>query len=233
MIGRDAKGVGDPMTRVLVVEDDDDLRTAVVTDLGAAGFDVDEAPDITTAAAALAGRAYACVVFDRMLPDGDSIGYVRQRREAGWTVPVLFLTGRAGVADRVAGFEHGADDYLGKPFAVAELCARVSVLCRRPAPRPAVLRVGDLALDTVRHVASRGGTPLALGAREFSVLEFLMSHPGAAVSRADLIEHCWDSSTDPMSNVVDVVVRRIRRKLGAPDLVHAVRGRGYRLGLPG
>ncbi len=221
------------MTRVLVVEDDDDLRAAVVVDLRETGFTVDEAADLTTAAEILAGRGYACVVFDRMLPDGDSIGYVRRRREEGWTVPVLFLTGRAEVADRVAGFEHGADDYLGKPFSVAELCARVSVLCRRPAPRPAVLRIGDLTLDTVRHEASRGGTPVALGAREFSVLEFLMAHPGTAVSRADLIEHCWDVSTDPMSNVVDVVVRRIRRKLGPPDVVHAVRGRGYRLGLPG
>lgn len=221
------------MTRVLVVEDDDDLRTAVVADLRGNGFTVDEAPDAATAAAALGKGGYACVVFDRMLPDGDSIGFVRQRREAGWTVPVLFLTGRADVADRVAGFEHGADDYLGKPFSMAELCARVSVLCRRPAPRPAVLRVGDLTLDTVRHEASRGGTPLALGAREFAVLEFLMAHPGIAVSRTDLIEHCWDGGADPMSNVVDVVVRRIRRKLGPPDLVHAVRGRGYRLGLPG
>ncbi len=221
------------MTRVLVVEDDDDLRAAVGTDLRENGFTVDEAPDVAAAAAALGERAYACVVFDRMLPDGDSIGFVRQRREAGWTVPVLFLTGRADVADRVAGFEHGADDYLGKPFSVAELCARVAVLCRRPAPRPPVLRVGDLTLDTVRHEASRGGAPLALGAREFSVLEFLMARAGTAVSRTDLIEHCWDVSTDPMSNVVDVVVRRIRRKLGPPELVHAVRGRGYRVGLPG
>ncbi|WP_326957780.1 response regulator transcription factor [Amycolatopsis sp. NBC_01286] len=220
------------MSRVLVVEDDEDLRTAVAVELRAAGFDVDEAGDVASADTAFARDAYDCAVFDRKLPDGDSLGYVAERRRTGWTVPVLFLTGHAGVADRVAGFESGADDYLGKPFAVAELTARVHALCRRPATRPPLLRVADLEVDTARHEARRGGTTLALSAREFAVLEFLISRPGRAVARADLVEHCWDTAADPMSNVVDVVIRRIRRKLGEPDLVHAVRGLGYRLGAP-
>ena len=217
------------MTRVLVVEDDDNLRLAVAAELARGGAEVRQAGSVAAADAALAAGAADCVVFDRMLPDGDAADYVRRRRRAGWTTPVLFLTARDTVADVVAGFEHGADDYLVKPFAMTELAARVRNLARRgAAARPAVLRHADLEVNCPRRQARRAGVLLGLTGKEFAVLEHLMSRPGQAVSRTELIEHCWDAGADPMSNVVDVVVRRLRAKLGGPELVHTVRGRGYR-----
>ncbi|WP_290062314.1 response regulator transcription factor [Amycolatopsis solani] len=216
--------------RVLVVEDDEDLRVAVTTELAASGLKVGQAADLAGAHAELAGEDYDCAVFDRMLPDGDSIGYVHQRRLEGCAVPVLFLTARDSLDDRVAGFDHGGDDYLVKPFAVAEMTARVHALCRRSGSgRPSVLRHDDLEVDCARREVRRAGTLLTLSGKEFAVLEFLLARPGRAVGRDELIEHCWDSRTDPMSNVVDVVVRRLRLKLGEPEVIHTVRGRGYRL----
>jgi DNA-binding response OmpR family regulator len=217
--------------RVLVVEDDEDLRYAVTAELTGAGLWVTPAGDLATAAAQLSARDYDCVVFDRMLPDGDAVDYVHAQRQRGWAVPVLFLTARDTLADRVAGFEHGGDDYLVKPFAVAEMTARVFALCRRSGSgRPSVLRHADLEMDCARRQVHRDGVLLTLSDKEFAVLEYLMARPGQAVARGALIEHCWDTSTDPMSNVVDVVVRRLRGKLGGPELVHTVRGVGYRLG---
>ncbi|QUH03925.1 response regulator transcription factor [Saccharopolyspora erythraea] len=217
--------------RVLVVEDNEDLRVAVATELAAHGFRVDEAADLAQADAALADGVHDCVVFDRMLPDGDAADYVHRRSQQGWTVPVLFLTARDTVADRVAGFEHGGDDYLVKPFAVAEMTARVFALCRRSGKRrPTVLRHADLELDSARRQARRASVLLTLSDKEFAVLECLMARPEQVVTRTELIEHCWDTSTDPMSNVVDVVVRRLRAKLREPELIHTVRGVGYRLG---
>jgi len=216
--------------RVLVVEDDEDLRVAVTTELAASGLRVGQAGDLAGAHVELANADYRCAVFDRMLPDGDSIGYVHRRRLEGWAVPVLFLTARDSLDDRVAGFEHGGDDYLVKPFAVAEMTARVNALCRRSGSgRPSVLRHDDLEMDCARREVRRSGTLLTLSDKEFAVLEFLLARPGQAVGRDELIEHCWDSRTDPMSNVVDVVVRRLRLKLREPELIHTVRGRGYRL----
>jgi DNA-binding response OmpR family regulator len=219
--------------RVMVVEDDDDLRFSVAVELGAAGLDVVEARDLATADAVLDRGAFACVVFDRMLPDGDALDYVQRRRRTGWNVPVLFLTARDTVADRVAGFAAGGDDYLVKPFSVAEMAARVRTLCRRADGRPSVLRHADLEVDCARRAVTRGGVLLTLSHREFAVLEYLAIRPDQVVSRSDLIEHCWDAEADPMSNVVDVVVKRLRRKLGPPELIHTVRGRGYRLGAGG
>lgn len=216
--------------RVMVVEDDENLRLAVRTELAGAGLEVAQAADLTAADAVLSTGEFACVVFDRMLPDGDAITYVQRRRREGWAVPVLFLTARDSLADVVAGFEHGGDDYLVKPFSVAEMTARVLILARRAGTgRPSVLRHADLELDCARRQVRRAGVLLVLTAKEFAVLEFLMSRPEQAVGRDELIEHCWDSSTDPMSNVVDVVVRRLRGKLREPELIHTVRGRGYRL----
>jgi DNA-binding response OmpR family regulator len=216
--------------RVLVVEDDEDLRIAVSAALRSAALAVDSAGDLASGDEALFVNAYDCVVFDRMLPDGDSIGYVHRRRQEGWAVPVLFLTARDTLADRVNGFEHGGDDYLVKPFAVAELTARVLSLCRRAGTgRPPVLRYDDVELDTGRREVRRDGVLLTLTAKEFSVLEYLMARPEQAASRADLIEHCWDANADPMSNVVDVTIKRLRAKLREPELIQAVRGRGYRL----
>jgi DNA-binding response OmpR family regulator len=216
---------------VLVVEDDEDLRIAVAAELTGAGLRVGSVRDLAAADAALSATDHECVVFDRMLPDGDAIDYVQRRRQQGWAVPVLFLTARDALADRVAGFEHGGDDYLVKPFAVAEMTARVFALCRRAGTgRPSVLRYADLEVDCARREVRRDGVLLTLSDKEFAVLERLVTKPGRAVARGELVEHCWDTSTDPMSNVVDVVILRLRRKLGQPELVHAVRGVGYRLG---
>lgn len=219
--------------RVILIEDDEDLRHAVTADLAATGLDVDTAEDITGAQRALSERDYDCVVFDRMLPDGDAAAYVQQRRQQGWAVPVLFLTARDRLSDRVAGFEHGGDDYLVKPFAVGEMTARVHALCRRSGSgRPSVLRHADLEVDCARQEVRRAGVLLTLTSKEFAVLEYLVARPEQAVQRAELIEHCWDAETDPMSNVVDVAVLRLRKKLQEPPLIHTVRGFGYRLGEP-
>lgn len=216
--------------RVLLVEDDETLRIAVSTDLTEAGMTVDVVADVNAADQALRRSEYRCAVFDRMLPDGDALHYVRGRRRQGWAMPVLFLTARDTLADRVDGFESGGDDYLVKPFAVAEMTARVVNLCRRgSAARPAVVRLADLDVDCGRREARRRGVLLALTAKEFAVLEYLLGRQGELVSRSDIIEHCWDEATDPMSNVVDSVVTKLRRKLGEPVLIRTVRGLGYRL----
>ncbi|RZQ61530.1 response regulator transcription factor [Amycolatopsis suaedae] len=216
--------------RVLVVEDDVALRTGVAAALRAESLDVEPVGSLGAAGDALAGSTYDCVVFDRMLPDGDAIHFVHERRRSGWAVPVLFLTALDGVADRVSGFEHGGDDYLVKPFDTGELAARVQILCHRAAGgRPSVLRHDDLELDCARREVRRAGVLLTLSGREFAVLEYLATRTGQAVSRTDLIEHCWDAESDPMSNVADVVIKRLRRKLGQPQLIHTVHGVGYRL----
>ncbi|MEE1787028.1 response regulator transcription factor [Streptomyces sp. SP17BM10] len=216
--------------RVLVVEDDDDLRFAVAAALRGDGLAVDEAGDLPAADEALFVIAYDCVVFDRMLSSGDSAEYVRRMRADGRTVPVLFLTARDSVADRVEGFATGGDDYLVKPFAVPELVARVRNLCRRAtAPRPSVVRCGGLEVDSARRTVHRDGVLLTLTVKEFAVLEILSTRPGEAVRRTELIERCWDELTEPNSNVVEVLVSQLRRKLGDPPLIHTVRGIGYRL----
>jgi DNA-binding response OmpR family regulator len=214
--------------RVLVVEDDENLRVAVRAELTAAGFDVTEVADLAAAEAAFLRGGLACAVLDRVLPDGDATDFVHHRRVSGCAVPVLFLTARDSVADRIAGFASGGDDYLVKPFSVAELTARVRTLVRRRG-RCSVLRYADLEMDSARREVRRAGVLLTLSDREFAVLEYLMIRPEHVVTRSDLIEHCWDESHDPMSNVVDVVVLRLRRKLHEPALLHTVRGRGYRL----
>lgn len=213
--------------RVLVTEDDDDLLVSVETSLRSAGFAVDVAADLPEADEALAVNTYDCAVFDRMLPSGDALRYVAGRRRAGWQVPVLFLTGRDSVADRIDGLANG-DDYLVKPFAVVEMVARVRSLCRRAVVAPArVLRRGDVELDPRRHEARRAGAALDLTAKEFAVLERLLAANGATVSRADLVAAAWDEFIAPTSNVLDVVIAQLRRKLGPPPLVQTVRGVGY------
>jgi DNA-binding response OmpR family regulator len=216
--------------RVLVVEDDEELQVAIPAALRSAKLAVDLAGDIAAADEALFVNAYDCVVFDRMLPDGDSIDHVRQLRQAGFGVPVLFLTAMATLSDRLDGFESGADDYLVKPFAVEELIVRVLSLVRRgPTIRPPIMRYADVELDTARRTVHRAGVLLTLRGKEFSVLEYLMARPEQLVTRSELIEHCWDGD-GPMSNVVDVTITRLRSRLrGGPDVIQAVRGQGYRL----
>jgi two-component system, OmpR family, response regulator len=215
--------------RVLVVEDDSDTRLAVQTSLRGGGFAVDTAVNLSQADQALSVYAYDCAVFDRMLPTGDSLRYVAGRRSDGWGVPVLFLTGRDGLDERIDGLRWG-DDYLVKPFAVGELVARVRSLCRWSPTDPApVLRHGDIELDPSRHEAWRGGAPLALTAKEFTVLGCLVAAGGEQVLRRDLVEAAWDELVPPASNVLDVLIAQLRRKLGAPPVLHTVRGIGYLL----
>lgn len=223
----------DPAMRVLVVEDEAAIRTAVGRRLRAVGLAVDEADDLQTASECLAANAYDCLVLDRMLPAGDALPFLSQQRQRGLKTPALFLTARDGIEDRVAGFEGGGDDYLTKPFALEELVARVRSLCRRAeAVRPALLRVADLELDSARREVRRSGVLLPLTAREHCVLERLLLAAGAVVGRGALIEHCWDELHDPLSNVVDVHIASLRRKLGEPDVIRTVRGAGYILDAP-
>lgn len=211
----------------MVVEDDENVRDGAVAVLRAAGFAVDTAADLPGADESLWVNSYDCVVFDRMLPSGDSLHYVAHRRAQGWQVPVLFLTARDSEHDRVAGLREG-DDYLVKPFAAAELVARVRSLCRRaPAPRSTVLRCADVELDAARNLVTRAGVVLSLTRKELLVLERLMTTVGRPVSRRELIRHAWDENFDPDSNVLDQTVRGLRRKLREPPLVHTVRGIGY------
>lgn len=218
--------------RVLVTEDDDDLRVAVEAALRGAGFAVDVAADLADADEAVAANAYDCAVFDRMLPAGDALEYLELRRRAGWWVPVLFLTARDTVADRVAGLTHG-DDYLVKPFEMLELITRVRSLCRRANPAPesvGVLRWQDVELDVGTREAFRAGRPLNLTAKEYAVLRTLLEAAGRAVARAELIAVAWDELVAPTSNVLDVLIAQLRRKLGSPAVLHTVRGHGYQLG---
>jgi two-component system OmpR family response regulator len=216
--------------RVLVTEDDADLRLAVDTSLRCAGFAVDTAADLPEVDEALSVNTYDCAVFDRILPAGDALAYVAERRRAGWRVPVLFLTGRGSPEERVEGLSWG-DDYLGKPFAIPELVARVGNLCRRTgAGPPPVLRHAGLSLDPSRYEAHRDGRALRLTAKEFAVLESLLAARGGPVPRPELIAAAWDELVPPTSNVLDVLIAGLRRKLGAPAVLHTVRGVGYRLG---
>ena len=218
--------------RVLVLEDDPELGAEVAGGLRSVGYAVDLVATIADADLSVAVNGYDCLVLDRILPDGDGLELVRALRGAGSRLPVLMLTALDTVGDRVSGFTEGADDYLVKPFAFAELAARVGALCRRAdQPRPAILRAGGLELDTARKRVRRDGVLLSLGAKEFAVLELLMVRAGQVVSRTDLIEHCWDAQADPVSNVVDAVIAQLRRKLG-PPVISTVRGAGYLIDEP-
>jgi DNA-binding response OmpR family regulator len=216
--------------RVLVTEDDENLRVALEVSLRGTGFAVDTAADLPAADEALHVNSYDCAVFDRMLPSGDALWYVHDRRKAGWPVPVLFLTARDSVADRIDGLRLGGGDYLVKPFAMPELVARVRSLCRRDlSGPPALLRFADVELDGSRHQVSRAGVLLTLTRKEYLVLERLMTAAGKLVSRRELIAYAWDEAADPRTNVLDVVIARLRHKLGDPPLIHTVRGIGHRM----
>lgn len=176
---------------------------------------------------------YDVVVLDVMLPGLDGFETCRRLRSAGMWAPILMLTARDSVDDRVAGLDSGADDYLLKPFAFAELLARLRALTRRgESERPTVLTVGDLRLDPATREVTRGSMPIELSAKEFGLLETFMRRPGAVLSRLHLLEHAWDFAYDNRSNVVDVYVRRLRRKIDEPfgcESLETVRGAGYRL----
>lgn len=213
-----------------MTEDDENLRVALEIALRGDGFAVDTAADLPAADEALAVNSYDCAVFDRMLPSGDALQYVHHRRSTGWPMPVLFLTARDSVADRIDGLRVGGGDYLVKPFAMPELVARVRSLCRRDLTgQQVVLRCADVVLDGGRRQISRAGVLLTLTRKEYLVLERLMTASGRPVSRPELIRYAWDEHADPASNVLDVVIARLRRKLKDPPLIHTVRGAGYRM----
>jgi DNA-binding response OmpR family regulator len=213
--------------RVLVVEDHAALADRIAQGLAQAGMAVDAVHDGAAALEAAAQTAYDVIVLDRDLPvvHGDRVC----REVAGSGPRILMLTAAADVDDRVNGLELGADDYLPKPFAFAELTARVRALCRRAPSAPPVLRCGDLAVDRARHRASRGSRSLSLTRKEFGILEMLLAADGALVSAEELLEHVWDASADPFSNIVSVTMARLRRKLGDPPLIETVVGKVARL----
>ena len=219
--------------RVLIVEDDLRMASLIRRGLVTEGLAADVAPAGEDALWMAEAHDYDAIVLDVMLPGIDGFEMCRRLRAAGVWSPVLMLTARDAVEDRVAGLDSGADDYLVKPFAFAELLARLRALARRGEhQRPAVLAVGDLRLDPATREVTRGSTPIALSAKEFALLETFMRRPGEVLSRLHLLEHAWDFAYENRSNVVDVHVRRLRRKIDEPfgrESVETVRGAGYRL----
>ncbi len=222
--------------RVLVVEDDRRMAELLDRGLVAEGYAVDVVGTVEDAAFMGAENPYDAIVLDRNLPDGDGLDACRALRDAGAWSPVLVLTARTTVEDRVQGLDVGADDYLAKPFSFAELAARLRALVRRGAPeRPAVLRVGALALDPAAHRVTVDGSMVGLTRQEYAVLEVLVRRAGDTLSRTELLEHAWDWAYDGTSNVVDVCIAHVRAKLpaapGVPS-IESVRGIGYRLAAP-
>jgi len=220
--------------RLLLVEDDPALVAALARGLRSAGFAVDTAGSAAECLALLRLGEHDLLVLDLGLPDVDGLTLLRHIRERGLPIPVLVLTARGDIADRVAGLDAGADDYLQKPFAFPELLARLRALLRRGVPVAAtILRVSDLELDPARFEVRRQGQLLTLTAKEFAILEYFMRHAGELITRTMLLESCWDSSYEGLSNLVDVHVSRLRRKLDLPGsfpLLHTVRGAGFLLG---
>jgi DNA-binding response OmpR family regulator len=217
--------------RLLVVEDEAELARYLRKGLEEAAWTVDVASDAEEGWRQVLLNDYDLLLLDLGLPGADGKELLRRIREAGLSVPVLILTARTEVDDRVAGLNAGADDYLGKPFAFRELLARINALLRRGQERRAlVLRVEDLEMDVVRRRVRRGGRTIELTSREFSVLEFLMRHADEVVTRTMLAEHVWGDHYDSLSNLIEVFVNRLRRKTeedGAARLLHTVRGAGY------
>lgn len=219
------------------MEDDASLAASLERGLRAAGFAVDAAGHAERAWELLGQNEYDAMILDLGLPGIDGLSLLRAVRERQLSLPVLILSAHGEVADRVGGLNAGADDYLLKPFAFPELLARVHALLRRGLPlAPTVLRVDDLELDPARFQARRAGRMLGLTAKEFAILEYFVRHAGELVTRSMLLESCWDGSYEGFSNLVDVHVGRLRRKLDLPGtrpILHTVRGVGFRLGEDG
>jgi two-component system OmpR family response regulator len=219
--------------RVLVVEDEVKMAALVKRGLEREGYAVDVSACGDDALWAAREHEYDAIVLDAMIPAPDGFEVCRTLRREGRWAPVLMLTARDAVEDRVAGLDAGADDYLTKPFAFAELFARLRSITRRePGERPTVLEVDDLRLDPARREVWRGSTRVDLSAKEFSLLEELMRHPGEVLSRSRILEHVWDFAYDGTSNVVDVYIRYLREKVDRPfglTTIETVRGAGYRL----
>ena len=219
--------------RVLIVEDHVKMAGLIRRGLRKEGMAVDVAGDGEEGVARAEATEYDAIILDVMLPGMDGFEVCRRLRRDGVWAPILMLTARDAVKDRIAGLDEGADDYLTKPFSYAELLARLRALVRRGAvERPTELQVGDLRLDPARRQAWRGETEIALSAKEFSILETFMRRPGEVLSRFQLLEHAWDYDYENRSNVVDSYIRLLRRKVDRPfgtGSIETVRGAGYRL----
>jgi two-component system OmpR family response regulator len=220
------------MPRVLVIEDERKLLRALERGLRAEGYEVAAAADGDEGCRLALAQPFDCIVLDWMLPGRDGLRVLADLRRAGRAVPVLLLTARDAVEDRVTGLDAGADDYLVKPFAFAELLARLRVLLRGRAERETVLRAGDLELDLLERRALRGGEEVPLTHREFEVLAYLLRHKNRAVTRDMLGREVWKEPAYALTNVIDVYMNTLRRKLerpGRPPLIHTLRGVGYSL----
>ncbi len=221
--------------RILLVEDDPELAAVLVSGLAEQGMQVKHERSYGDGLARATHAAFDVIILDVLLPGGSGFDLCRALRRGNISSPVLMLTARDSVDDRVRGLDVGADDYLTKPFAFRELTARVRALARRqPVLQPAVVQVADLEVDLRGHRARRSGTTIDLTAKEFALLEFLALHRDEVVDRAAITAHVWDENHDPFTNVLEVLVRRLRRKIDdpyEPKLIHTMRGAGYRLGV--
>ena len=221
--------------RILVVEDEKRIADFLGRGLESAGYGVDIAPDGQTAIDLVHATDYDLITLDMMLPDMDGLRVLERIRNRKTNPPVLILSARGAVEDRVKGLELGADDYLTKPFSFVELLARVRVLLRRGQPTPEKLLVGELTLDCIRRKVTRSGDTIDLAPKEFSILEYLMRNKGRPLSRTMIVEHVWDMDYDGLTNIVDVYIRHLRSKIDdryPAKLIHTVRGVGYMLELP-
>src|SRR5689334_14944331 len=220
--------------RLLLVEDDPELATVLESGFGELGIHVARATTVPAGRAEASHGTFDVIVLDVMLPGGSGIDLCRELRGQGIETPILMLTARDAVDDRVVGLEVGADDYVTKPFAFRELVARVRALARRrPALVPRVIRVADLEVDLDTRRVHRAGEAIELTAKEFALLEFFVLHRGDVVDRAAITAHVWDDNHDPFTNVLEVLVRRLRRKIDdafEPKLIQTLRGAGYRFG---
>jgi two-component system, OmpR family, response regulator len=224
--------------RILVVEDDSETAEQLVDSLVTSGYEVDLAVDGADGLSRGRSSEYAVITIDRLLPGMDGIDVIRALREAGVVTPALIVSALGEIDDRVRGLRAGGDDYLVKPFAFAEMLARVEALARRSASvvKEMVLRVGDLEVDLLSRSVRRRGRKIELLPREFQVLEYLVRNQGRVVPRAMLLQHVWDLHFDPMTNIIDVYVGRVRRKVDAGEtypLIHTIRGMGFSVRAPG
>jgi DNA-binding response OmpR family regulator len=223
------------LVRVLIAEDDPGVQRFVAKGLKEQAYAVDTVSTGPDALEQAEINSYDVIILDVMLPGLSGFEVCRRLREGGLKIPVLMLTARDAVEDRIAGLDHGADDYLTKPFEFRELLARLRALLRRPSElKPAQLSVADLTLDTAAQLATRSGRRISLTHKEYSLLEFLVRNTGRVVGRAEIAEHVWDERFDPFSNLIEVYVNRLRRKIDGPNevpLLHTKRGAGYMLGV--
>jgi two-component system copper resistance phosphate regulon response regulator CusR len=220
--------------RVLVVEDEKRIADFLSRGLQSAGYTVDVANTGNQAVELVHTNDFDLVVLDLGLPDMDGLQVLQKIKNRKAIPPVLILSARDSVDDRVKGLEQGADDYLVKPFAFVELLARVRVLLRRGAPTPEKLQVGDLSLDCIRRKVTRNGDNIELAPKEFSILEYMMRNRGRPLSRTMIVEHVWDMDYDGLTNIVDVYIRHLRSKIDdkySTKMIHTVRGIGYMLDL--